>query len=54
MYEANAALHQAPRQQTAVGEWIVAVLVAHRLRLFANIEDVHGFELHPVGGFHRS
>ena len=50
---ANAALHQAAGQQAAVGERRVAVLLANRLRLLAEIEDVDRFGLHAVGRFHR-
>ncbi len=53
MYRADAALHQPPGQQAAMGKGRVAVFLANRLRLVADIEHIRGFELHVVSRLHR-
>ena len=51
--EAHAAFEQPPRDERLPGVNAVAVHLADRLRLFADVEGVGGIHLHAVGQFER-
>src|SRR5713226_5659942 len=50
---ANSAFYQPPHHQTASSEFASAVPVARGLALFADIEHVGSFGLHPERDLHR-